>query len=284
MSTRGRKTSEATSTARSAAEGRTAAGPAFGRRRLGTACALTALLLAPVVVRGEAPALRPPPLPPIVLWAWERSEDLGFVDPDEVAVAYHAGTVLLSGDDILVAPRRHSLRVPMGTTLVPVVRLEADPLTAPALSRAQRGRAVEAILALSGSELSRLQVDFDAVRSQRHFYRLLLEELQRELPDQAITIAALASWCLGDRWLNGLPIVEAVPMLYRMGREGEAIRHHLGRGGDFASQLCRSSIGLSSDEEWPQRLPERRLYFFHPRPWTAPALAELVRRARQRQR
>jgi hypothetical protein len=37
---------------------------------------------------------------------------------------------------------------------------------------------------------------------------------------------------------------------------------------DFSESVCRSSVGVSTDE-LPARVPRgRRLYFFHPGPWT----------------
>ncbi len=33
---------------------------------------------------------------PVVLWAWERPEMLGFIDPDKVEVAVLAGTLILT--------------------------------------------------------------------------------------------------------------------------------------------------------------------------------------------
>src|SRR5512140_1413700 len=63
---------------------------------------------------------------PIVLWAWERREDLRFVDPAAVSVAYLAGTVRLRGDTVALRPRLQALITPDGTTRTPVVRIETD--------------------------------------------------------------------------------------------------------------------------------------------------------------
>ncbi len=37
-------------------------------------------------------------IPRIVLWAWERRENLSFIDPNKTAVAYLARTLDLRGD------------------------------------------------------------------------------------------------------------------------------------------------------------------------------------------
>jgi hypothetical protein len=75
-------------------------------------------------------------------------------------------------------------------------------------------------------------------------------------------ITALASWCQRDAWMSGLAVGDAVPMLFRMGAGEEYTES------DFREGLCRASIGVSTDE-LPQSVPHgRRLFVFHPRPWT----------------
>ena len=95
-----------------------------------------------------------------------------------------------------------------------------------------------------------------------------------------ISITALASWCLGDRWLEDLPIDEAVPMLFRMGTDEEPVRAALARG-DFHDPRCRFSYGLATDEPLPALRPGRRLYLFHPNAWTEPAYTRFRHRLRE---
>jgi hypothetical protein len=78
-----------------------------------------------------------------------------------------------------------------------------------------------------------------------------------------VSVTALASWCDGDRWLDGEPVAEAVPMFFRLGR-GES------RDMKLNSAMCRSSIGLSTDEPWPAKRPAgiTRIYLFSPLAWT----------------
>jgi hypothetical protein len=65
-------------------------------------------------------------LPEFVLWAWERPEDLRFINPENTSVAFLAGTVQLRGDTVVVRPRLLSLLVPDHAQLVAVVRIEAN--------------------------------------------------------------------------------------------------------------------------------------------------------------
>ena len=115
-----------------------------------------------------------------------------------------------------------------------------------------------------------LQVDYDAKASARDFYRTVLKDLRNALPPgMPLSITALASWCESDDWISGLPVAEAVPMLFRMGAEPY-------RGNDFRPTVCRSSIGISTDEPLPQVPRGRRVYIFHPRSWSRGELGAAV--------
>ena len=143
------------------------------------------------------PARRLADYPRLMLWAWERPEDLTFIPPDRVGVAFLAETIWLRGDGVgvIVQPRLQPLRMPPNTTLVAVVRLEIDRTAAPALTADQRGQVVDEIKRTAGVIQPRgIQIDFDATVSQREFYRELLPELRRELPpEMALSMTALPS-------------------------------------------------------------------------------------------
>lgn len=214
---------------------------------------------------------------PVTLWAWERPESLTFAAGEEIEVAVLVGTLALTSDRVRPTPRLQPLEINYGTRRTAVVRIESDRRRRPRLTVAQRQTAVEIILAWSTARpgFAALQIDFDARVSERAFYRDLLFDLRHALPtSMPLSITALASWCLGDPWLAELPIRDAVPMLFRMGIDDEAIRDALARGRDFQDPLCRSSYGLATDEPVPPLVPGRRLYLFHPRPWTGEAFQD----------
>ncbi len=215
---------------------------------------------------------------PIVVWAWERPERLEFLDPRKTAVALLAGTVRLENGGARLAARRQPISMPDAVPRLAVVRIEAARGTSGLPSEAIPGLAREIVPLVRRWHASGVQIDFDATRAQRPFYRALLRELRRALPrDASLSITALASWCLGDPWIADLPIDEAVPMLFQMGSEGPAIRTSLARGRDFSTSLCRTSVGLATDEPVPLKLIGRTAYLFHPRPWSRQALATEVR-------
>jgi hypothetical protein len=203
-----------------------------------------------------------PTLPRVMLWAWERPEHLMFIDPQSAGVAFLARTVGWRNGRVESRPRYQPLEVPAGTAMVAVVRLESWSAPLP-----DAGAIAEEVLKVA--ELPRLravQIDFDARRSEREWYADLLRRVRQKLkPNVALTITALASWCLGDAWITELPVVDAVPMLFRMGAgEPREVR-------EFSAGVCRSSVGVSTDEPVYAAPHGRRVWIFRPRPWTPEA-------------
>jgi len=224
-------------------------------------------------------AQRPDPLPGlprVMVWAWERPEDLRWLDTRAVGVAFLALTVCPREDGVDVRPRMQPLRLPHGAGLMAVVRVESGGKA----EHADPDRIAAAIAAAAAIPGVRaLQVDFDAVSSERVFYRDLLEDVRRRLPARIpLSMTALASWCEADGWIAGLPVAEAVPMLFRMGPD------RYSPGADFTGALCRSSVGVSTDE-LPARVPGgRRVYVFDPRPWSADDVQAVLRKVSRWQR
>jgi hypothetical protein len=214
-------------------------------------------------------------VPRLMLWAWERPEDLRFLDPDRAGVAFLAGTARITRHGLDFRPRLQPLRISSGTKLMAVVRIEAAPDAA--LDSAQATRTASAITrAARQPQVVAVQIDFDATQSERAFYRNLLSELRHQLPASTpISITALASWCIGDDWLAGLPIDEAVPMLFRMGTGTNEVANWIKAGRDFRQPACRDSLGISTDEPWKALPSGRRVYVFSPSPWTERSLATL---------
>src|ERR1700743_2628486 len=47
-----------------------------------------------------------------IRWAWERPEDLSFIDTRQFGVAYLARTLVLKGDEVVVRPRLQPIKFP----------------------------------------------------------------------------------------------------------------------------------------------------------------------------
>jgi hypothetical protein len=222
-------------------------------------------------------------LPRVVLWAWERPEDLNFIDPRDIGIAYLAKTLFLRGDNVYIRPRLQPIRPPQGAALIAVVRIESSYIEKPSLSPDQRNKVASAILDLRCQpEIIAIQVDFDSKSSERNFYREMLFNIRHQIPQSmGLSITALASWCIYDNWIQDLPIDEAIPMLFRMGTDSQYVQFYLNRGNDFTHPLCRQSLGLSTSESF-SRLPKgRRLYFFHPKAWSPDAVLKTMKEARK---
>lgn len=260
---------------------------------------------------------QPASLPAIVLWAWERPEDFRFLDGNDAGVAFLAKTIILppsgqsprnnSGFSVLVRPRLQPLRVSPGTPLIAVVRIEtalgrkisatsanADAAHAHPYSVSEIERIAREIADLQNlAGVRAIQIDYDATVSERPFYAALLSDVGSRLSTAIpLSITALASWCIGDPWLERLPagtIQEAVPMLFRMGPDSGNVRRFLASGENFPAVACQGSLGLSTDEPFSREMltkrqpwvpashNQKRLYVFSPRAWTASAADKILK-------
>lgn len=215
-------------------------------------------------------------LPRTALWAWERRENLSALDAKRFMVAYLDRTVTL-GATVRSQPRRNPVVFPASAKRMPVVRIEVGPRAV--FGDGARAEVVQELLSAAQEPgASALQIDFDATRSQRGFYRALLFDLRRQMPAQMpISITALASWCSYDSWLAGLPIDEAVPMFFRMEPDRRRAPADLDSF-KIREPLCMGAIGLSTTEPWPGELAGKRIYIFADEGWQRTPLAELERR------
>jgi hypothetical protein len=245
-------------------------------RRLGTlrASLLCVLSILAVGTMG-CPRAAPGPVPRFFIWSWERPDDLAFIDPSRVGVAFLAATIRLEADEVRIEPRFQPLRVPARTWLLAVVHVEG-PGRGPSQGSEGWNQMLECLVDTASLWTVRgLQINFEATVSQRAFYRDLLNALRPRLPsDLPLTINALASWCLDDPWISDLPVDEAVPMMFRMGREAAAVRASLAAGRDFGPGICRFSVGVSTDEPVPAVPQGRKRFVFNPEPWTKSTLRQ----------
>lgn len=220
-------------------------------------------------------------LPGLFLWAWERPEDLRFLKPDEAGIAVLLAHIYIEEEGAPRMERRkqHLLLTPK-TPLMAVVRIETKNVSGNPVQADQT--ADHLMRVFDDARLAAVQIDYDAGTSERAFYSMLLSRLRNRLPKRLpITMTALASWCEGDRWIKALPAEEAVPMMFRMGPDSEEIRRTLAKGEGFTEPMCRTSLGLSTDESL--KLPPRwegRVYLFHPKPWTKEAYEAALKELR----
>jgi hypothetical protein len=216
--------------------------------------------------------------PNIILWAWERPEDLRFINTREVGVAVLTNSIHLKGDETFIRPRMQPLQISKDAFVISVTRIETDRNDKPTFSDDQRQKILTKILGTIQNPLTAgVQIDFDAKSSERDFYKQLLTDLRNALPQSMpLSMTALASWCLYDDWISDLPVDEAVPMLFRMGADAKQIRAHIESGGDFRVPVAEQSLGIATDETLT-RLPEgKRVYIFSNRAWEKAAAQSII--------
>ena len=219
-------------------------------------------------------------IPPVILWAWERPEDLRFLDAKKFGAAFLAQTLFLEKDEVMTKARRQPFRVAPDAYVIAVTRIETNKQIdkRPILSDEQKKKIVNSVKrTLELPNVKAVQIDFDAVVSERDFYQNALARLRSELPQNTpLTITALASWCVADDWLKDLPVDEAVPMIFDMGADTEKIAKFLSESNDWREPLCRKSYGISINETIKSDFKKnRRFYIFNARPWRAEDLNRL---------
>lgn len=214
----------------------------------------------------------------LAVWAWERPEDLRFVEGSAEIVA-QTGFIELRGTGMLVRGRRFPLLVSAGQPTSAVVHIQIDRRRPFVWTTARASQVAEAVLRLGrGQRVRRLQVDFEVRSSERYLLLAVLREVRDGLPPGVtLSMTALASWCMTEDWLAEAPVDEIVPMLFRMGPGGAAIRARLAGGGDFAEPRCRGALAISTDAPILSAPAGRRVYLFSPRSWTAADFARVRR-------
>lgn len=211
-------------------------------------------------------------MPTKILWAWERPEDLRFIDTKQYGVAFLAQTLTLETDNVLPKPRRQPLETAPGTYIIAVTRIETKKGSAerPTFTPEMATKVASLVKnTLDLPDVKGVQIDFDAVVSERSFYRSMMKELKKQLPPETpLTMTSLASWCTGDAWFNDFPVDEAVPMAFQMGADDEKIKNYLRNANDWNEPLCRGSYGISVDEPLGVELKsDRRVYYFSDSAW-----------------
>lgn len=218
--------------------------------------------------------------PRLVLWVWERNEDLSFLHRGEAAIAPVVVTVTLAGDTVDIVWRRQQLRFSPSTEILPVIHVEAfDRLNPPILNAPQRMALAQTIVEVAASYPARVvQLDFEVRPSQRAFYKAVLQDVRQRSDDIRLSLTALASWCAGDRWLQDISVDEIVPMLFRMGRDGPRIRQGYLDAGDLPAAECNQTVGFATDEWIPAKVGAPRIYLFSPRAWTRESFNDAAKR------
>lgn len=208
-------------------------------------------------------------LPKRILWIWERPEDLRELDPSSTGVAVLEATLHLGSSATRVF-RHQAILLPERTARIAVVRIETDQRFAGHKDDSALLRSAVANLQHISQQpgISALQIDFDAKRSERAFYRKLLTDLRQQMPrDLPLDITALVSWCSTDDWIGDLPINAATPMFFRMEPDRRRLLLNAAPEYQLREPLCSGSMGVSTTEAWPADQAGKQLFIFSDRGW-----------------
>ncbi|MBU6452878.1 MAG: DUF3142 domain-containing protein [Cyanobacteria bacterium REEB67] len=179
--------------------------------------------------------------PAVVFWSWQHNDDLASIDKNDTGVSYFVGRIVIDslrqpGSPLAFERSLSPLSAPVGVYREAALRIEIKKLEAKCADEIARTLAQMVIReALKGPvRVDSIQIDFDAARDQRAFYKSFIVELRKRLPvDMHLSITALASWCLGDNWLAqaDLPVDMVVPMFFSMGPASDAIKMRINKRG-----------------------------------------------------
>ncbi|MBP6747880.1 DUF3142 domain-containing protein [bacterium] len=164
--------------------------------------------------------------PRIMLWSWQKIEDLRALDPSKAGVALLIGRFSIEQNKIALEPRLSQLQLPPSCYREAVARVEMKQMPAESEINSVSAQLARSIVNLvcSHGRFDGVQIDFDAKQLERPFYVQLLKHLRQQLPPNlTLSMTALASWSQGDPWLrqsiahDQLPVDYVVPMFFTMG-------------------------------------------------------------------
>jgi len=201
-------------------------------------------------------------------WVWHSS------GPPERAqeLAVLLDHLQLSGDAIEVRQRKRLLIVDKSTCVTPVVHVQSNLSRMPRLGSHQTDAIRNAVKAAAARSTSGwVQLDFEALESQRPYYFGLVAALRRDLPASIkLSVTILASWCEEKGLLDKLTADEVVPMFFRMGMTAEDYQHRLQHTPERFDSRCRQqAAGFAIQEAPPAAVQQRyaRRYWFNFRNW-----------------
>ena len=209
---------------------------------------------------------------PVILWVWERPENLYFLKDKNVTFAYLSGTVTKTNDGLVYYPRRQPLRIPDNNKTISVVRIE-DKSDKYGFNDEDQKEMSDFIVESCQEKKSNIscQIDFDATKSQIDFYKKLVVEVREKLSkDINLSLTSLVSWCtISSPWFEELPIDEIVPMFFRLGKDDNLYWRKIKNGDLKLHPICQKAVGVATDEFLPNKiyLENKPIYIFNNKYW-----------------
>jgi hypothetical protein len=204
-----------------------------------------------------------------VAWLWDEAQLPAWSAQEAAILQRH---ILLTGATALSRPRMRWPALPAATQVTPVLHVEVSTVNPPVDIENSRAMIIAALLdAAAASTSGWVQLDMEAKPSQRVFYRSLVQQARAALPSRIrLSVTALAWWCRSSAWLDDLAADEVVPMFFRMGRDGAAMRALLDNSPSTLHARCRAgSAGFSPQEAFAPGVAARyrKIYWFDLHAW-----------------
>ncbi|MBI5358812.1 hypothetical protein HZB69_04275 [Candidatus Amesbacteria bacterium] len=131
-----------------------------------------------------------------VLWAWERPEYLNFLKNTDTGVAFLAGSIEFRDSLIKSVPRLQPLSVDSDTIMTEVVRIDNIDHRDMNFTDKELTAISEFIVRMCSQKgkITHCQIDFDALESEREFYKNLIHDVRKKLPEKlSLSITALST-------------------------------------------------------------------------------------------
>nr|WP_297531160.1 hypothetical protein [uncultured Roseateles sp.] len=226
---------------------------------------------------------RPDSGPSDIAWVWDHHAP----PSNATAWAVTVTQMRLTPDGIEERPRRQGLPPPGDRPVTPVVHVDplpqlrrlvpagelydgrgADASPGRALNERQQAAIEQRVLAAARRSTSGwVQLDFEAVPSQRDSYHALLKRLRAALPTSTRLSVTLLAWqCRSKAWIDPIVADEVVPMFFRLGVDSARWQRELAAGAAALHPRCRNeAAGFSPQDtppsDWQRRWPKR--YWFN---------------------
>lgn len=218
-----------------------------------------------------------------IAWVWDHHAP----PPRAAAWAVTVTQMRLTPDGIEERPRRQGLPPPGDRPVTPVVHVDplpqlrrlvpagelydgrgADASPGRALNERQQAAIEQRVLAAARRSTSGwVQLDFEAVPSQRDSYHALVKRLRAALPTPTRLSVTLLAWqCRSSAWMDPIVADEVVPMFFRLGVDRVRWERELAAGATELHPRCRhEAAGFSPQDtppaDWQRRWPKR--YWFN---------------------
>jgi hypothetical protein len=212
----------------------------------------------------------------IYLYAWERQEDLSFLENYEnVGIAIFALQIDLYNDRIVSHGRTTSVVAPPGKKTVPVIRVDIKE-DRPIFSE----KALKLISGICNRSLWReCQIDFDFKESQKAFYTAFVGQMATLLDkDVVLTATALPSYCYQGDFFSTIPVAYVVPLLIDVGADSGYLRGKT--KSPFKGKKCERAVGVSTYQGVYSSFlfSNKEVYLFSNTAWTKERFEQEVKK------